>query len=350
MKHIFSLSVCLALIFTALIGSMAQAQTSYSFHDLGTLGGPYSYANAVNYTAQVVGAAMWSRTGSDLTRDVHAFYWSSTTGMRDLGTLGGRSSIANSINNAGEVVGRAEYDPTVFAYHAFYWTTATGTLDLNTFLSPADRATWTLVYANDINDNHQVVGVASVSVNGTTESHNYMLDIISGTLTDLGTAGAQSINNAGQIVGGSTLYNGGFPLISLSPLGARDINNTGAIVGELSNGDAGYRAPDGTLIDLGRFATGVGTQSVAYSINNATTPVIVGMSSASTKQGPVPCAFRWRPGDAAITNLNSMVTNLGKYVLRDARGVSDTGCIAGAANNSSTYSLINEHAYLLTPQ
>jgi probable HAF family extracellular repeat protein len=32
---------------------------------------------------------------------VHAFLWSSTSGMQDLGSLGGGGSYANGINNAG---------------------------------------------------------------------------------------------------------------------------------------------------------------------------------------------------------------------------------------------------------
>lgn len=343
--NVLKSALALALMFTS--GLASQAQTSYSFRDLGTLGGPYSYPNGVNSAAQVVGAAMWSPKGSNLTRDVHAFFWSASTGMRDLGTLGGLSSIANSINSGGEVVGQAEYNPAVFDYHAFYWTSGTGLVDLNSLLDPTLRTTWTLQTARDINDNHQIVGIASVNNSGTMEQHSYRLDLSNNTLTDLGTGfGAVSLNAVGQIVGGGYLYNSGFPLISLSPMSATQINNAGAMSGTVNTYNAAYRAPNGTITDLGRFG---GSQSHALSINNALTPVVVGMSDIIIKNVQYIRAFRWRPGDASLTNLNNITTNLGKNVLRYATKVSDTGYIVGRANSTNFESPLNDHAYLLTP-
>ena len=76
--------------------------------DLGTLGGDWSEATAVNEWGLIVG---WSRTA---TGAIHAFVWDGA-GMKDLGTLpGGTESWALGANNRGQIVG--------------YATTATGQL------------------------------------------------------------------------------------------------------------------------------------------------------------------------------------------------------------------------------
>ena len=70
--------------------------------DLGTLGGSYSYASAVNDSGQVVG---YSGTAGSFAS--HAFSWTQKGGMVDLGTLGGSDgySSASAVNDSGQVVG-----------------------------------------------------------------------------------------------------------------------------------------------------------------------------------------------------------------------------------------------------
>lgn len=71
-------------------------------HDLGTLGGSTSSANAVNDDNVVVG-------GSLIAGDAvgHAFVWRAGV-MKDIGTLGGPASLASDVNRAGVVVGSAQ--------------------------------------------------------------------------------------------------------------------------------------------------------------------------------------------------------------------------------------------------
>jgi probable HAF family extracellular repeat protein len=69
--------------------------------DLGTLGGLFSEAHAINSSTMVVGSSL-NEEGV-----YRAFSWFDGT-MTDLGTLGGVSSEAWDINNAGQIVGWAQ--------------------------------------------------------------------------------------------------------------------------------------------------------------------------------------------------------------------------------------------------
>jgi probable HAF family extracellular repeat protein len=72
--------------------------------DLGTVGGPASFAYSVNVRGEVVGFSIpASDTGGGLPT-LHAFVWWEGS-MRDLGTLGGAFSEAMDINDQGDIVG-----------------------------------------------------------------------------------------------------------------------------------------------------------------------------------------------------------------------------------------------------
>jgi probable HAF family extracellular repeat protein len=79
-----------------------QQPSRYVVTDLGTLGGTFAAANAVNNRGWVVG---FSTLQGDL---VGRAFLSRNGGMTNLGTLGGPNSSAAFLNERGEVTGSAE--------------------------------------------------------------------------------------------------------------------------------------------------------------------------------------------------------------------------------------------------
>jgi probable HAF family extracellular repeat protein len=124
--------------------------------DLGTLGGSTSSINDNNNLAQAVGASMIE--GDKTWR---ATLWNGTT-ITELPSLGGTGTfaMATSINNLGDIVGQVENG------HATLWKDGQ-VIDLNDFL-PADlvAAGWILNNAGDINDDGVIVGGAFNPLNG----------------------------------------------------------------------------------------------------------------------------------------------------------------------------------------
>lgn len=199
--------------------------------DLGSLGGKFSDAKAINDKGQIIGSA---RTGEGKWR---AFLFDRVHGMRALGTLGGRSSYGMAINQQGVAVGFA--DTGNDQWHAFV-ETADGTLkDLGTLGGKVS-------YASGINSHGQVVGTAALPDGW---RHAFLYDPVDG-MVDLGTLGgrlssATAINDHGVIVGASEtkdrrwhafVYDGK----SMVDLGAKigygdsfanDINSAGHVVG-----------------------------------------------------------------------------------------------------------------------
>ena len=127
----FTSAVLLAV--AGIATTAARAQTSYSFRDLGTLGGTFSIALGVNNQGQVVGYSFLPG-GTSTSRDEHAFYWANGV-MTDMGTLpGGTWADAYAINNLGEVIGRAQIPSAGNEDRAFYWNNQNRTMvNLNTY-------------------------------------------------------------------------------------------------------------------------------------------------------------------------------------------------------------------------
>jgi probable HAF family extracellular repeat protein len=119
----------------------------------------------------------------------YAFAWDATTGLRSLGTLGGTYSVAHAINNLGQIVGRSR---TADAHdRAFLWDPVKGFTNLGSRNSSSE--------AFDVNDRGQVVG--ETTGNGSQSFIWTAFDgmqIISGSSLF---SSASGINNLGQVVG-----------------------------------------------------------------------------------------------------------------------------------------------------
>src|SRR5262249_1459911 len=133
----------------------------------------------------------------------HAFVWHNGT-MSDIGTLGGDYSTAIAINRAGKTVGWSNLASTTDPYntpvHATLWfngkTTDLGPLPACTFSD-----------ARDINESGPIAGNSNSTPQGLDRAHiQRAVTWIDGKIRDIGTLGGPSsaaygINNAGQIVG-----------------------------------------------------------------------------------------------------------------------------------------------------
>ena len=160
--------------------------------DLGTLGGKNSQAFNLNAGGQVVGTAQVT------SGERHAFVWNRGR-LRDLGTLpNAKYSAAYGINKAGDIVGVSAFDG--LNNHAVLWRKGKIS-DLGVLPNGSGS------FARAINDRGQIVGFGRIE----DDTHAFLYE--NGKMNDLGTLGkdpsnANSINNAGEIVGASAIKGG----------------------------------------------------------------------------------------------------------------------------------------------
>ena len=170
--------------------------------DLGTLGGPESFAEFVNERGQVAGFSFTNSTPNPVTGvpTVHPFLWENGK-MTDLGSLGGtlagygNFNMLGGFNNRGELVGSSTlagdqiFDP-------FLWN-GEKLIDLNTDTMGGNPLT-----ANAINDAGDVVGGGAFP-NRPFDAYLWK----NGVATDLGTLDGDcysegwAINSDSQVVG-----------------------------------------------------------------------------------------------------------------------------------------------------
>jgi probable HAF family extracellular repeat protein len=124
--------------------------------DLGTLGGSRSEAYDVNDAGVVVG---WSEISSDLDSGAPSRPFAYRDGhLVDLGSLGGDWGYARALNNAGVIVGASDLVTDMgWGYHAFIYLDG-HMVDLNTLVTGANG--WEIIDARDINDAGQILGRA----------------------------------------------------------------------------------------------------------------------------------------------------------------------------------------------
>jgi probable HAF family extracellular repeat protein len=278
-------SLCLA--------PLASAEPRVDLIGLGTLGGYFSEAYAINSSGQVVGQAV---TLGNATQ--HAFLYADSA-LQDLGTLGGNNSYARGINAGGQVVGYSVTSDYT-AEHAFL--TQGGVMrDLGTL---GGSHSW----AQGINASGQVVGYANTSGNAATRAFLYS----GGSMRDLGTLGggysaAYGINASGQVVGNALtsgdavqhafLYSGG-TMRDLGTLGggfsqALAINDSGQVVGySNTSGNAATHAflySGGSMQDLGtlggHFSQALGINATGQVVGTAYTTDNLAQHAALWKDG-----------------------------------------------------------------
>ena len=189
--------------------------------DLGTLGGAYAQAFAINDSGFITGNSQLRATD---TQAIHAFLSPSplgagAIGMRDLGTLGGPFSYGMAINAKNHVVGYSAINKVDSRVHAF-WFDGTGMKDLGS-LAPNSSKLEDQSVALGVNSSDMVVGYSylpAINANtdpavqpGTSPIRQVAFVWSQGRMTDLnkliGTAAetyhlnsAMAINDNGQIV------------------------------------------------------------------------------------------------------------------------------------------------------
>lgn len=178
--------------------------SSGSMQDLGTLPGyNHSFGKAINGGGQVAGLlANWVLFGEIRGYYGHAFVYSGGT-LNDLGTLGGEYSQANAVNGPGHVAGWAQPAGTTSS-HACLWK-GTSPIDLGTILS--DDAGYSS--ANAVNGLDEVAGYSVTRHGGqhaVIANTDMMLDlnafVPAGSGIELNSA--TGINDAGQVCGYAT--------------------------------------------------------------------------------------------------------------------------------------------------
>ena len=272
----------LKVVITAVIATLlpafeqhtgAQAPASpnrYRIIDLGTLGGTFSRARAINNRGEIAGESLLPDDG-----DVTAFYWKGGQIRQitpyDPAAVG--SSSGRAINNSGVIVGH--YDPSSFPNtpptQAFRYDSATDTLS---FLSA--------INALDINDAGQILA----------RNPNGEAFILGGA--NPANFNANSLNASGEMVGSSTLIGVGsflykqgqlFPIPDTA-FGAGYLNDSRQIVGTV-------------LVDLGIFGLRSRVRLLTYDASDSPTFTTVLTYPPLTSLGSA------RP--SAINNLGQIV-------------------------------------------
>lgn len=279
-----------------------------SFSSLSTLGGSYAESQGINDSDMVVG---WSHNGSGKRR---AFRWTSGGGMVDLGTVSGRTdSEALSVNSSSEIVGTVmNFGSPPSTRLAFLYLPADA-YTLTSGMNSLGTLGGTQSVATDINNSGRVVGGAQ-NAGGNYRPFRWN----SGTMTDLGTLGGDSVYPDHR---------------------AEAVNSSGNIVGRSYTAGAAARAfywNGTTMANLG-VLTG-GTESWAFGINDSN--VVVGTSNVT---GGAFHAFVYDTTNG-LRDLNNLIAGGSGWTLIRATDINNEGFITGWGTNGSG----DTRAFMLT--
>jgi probable HAF family extracellular repeat protein len=207
--------------------------------DLGVLTGQrYSRANGINATGQVVGYSGQERDGN-VSR---AFVWTNGTGMTDIGTLGGAYAQANAINDAGYITGASQTQGMGFMVttHAFIYQLPADPYPRRARMADLGVLGGLSSYGMAINNYNHVVGYSTIAANDE-RVHAFLHDGVK--MIDLGSLGgpgnqwgtdvsvALGVNNYDQVVGYTYLPAvGGMPIQQVAFLWRRGVNGSGQMI------------------------------------------------------------------------------------------------------------------------
>lgn len=317
MKRYWLANVAGLLFLISAIPERTAAQVSYTITDLGTLGGNNSIPFWITNTGEVVGVSETGQFDASGNPINHAFRWAGGP-LEDLKTLGGNNSFATGANAEGQAAGIADVSGGLTS-HAFLWHAGSIT-DLGALNGPNGFS-----FASLVNDAGQVVGGSTTADGG--------FDAVvwnRGVLEDLGTlpcptggcaSQANGVNNHGQIVGGSQVSD----------------------VPDLTLGFPPYHATlwsGGTILDLGAGPNG-SIGSFAFNINNKS-QVVGRFAPPDPVEGAVARAFLWESG---------VMHNLGVPAgfgddNSEANSLNDNGQIVGDSGVGFVESYAPNHALL----
>ena len=207
--------------------------------DLGVLKGQvYSRANGINAMGQVVGYSGLQRDSAES----RAFMWTGQTGMIDIGTLGGAYAQAYAINDAGYVTGASQTQgmgPMVTT-HAFIYQLPTAPFRRYYRMVDLGVLGGLSSYGMAINNYNHVVGYSTISTKDD-RVHAFLHD--GKSMIDLGSLGgpgnrwgsdfsvALGINNYDQVVGYTYLLAvGEMPIQQVAFLWSRNSDGSGQMV------------------------------------------------------------------------------------------------------------------------
>jgi len=325
------------------IGSSVSARVEIT--DLGTLGGQWSDAYAINDLGQVVGLSQTAGGSS------HTFLYDNGN-MIDLYPLNGQDSEPMGINNFGQVASGVIANDGIY-YPAVY-DTHTGNIMIPGSLGGVNPG-GIAGAAMAINSSGQVVGYSYVPSG---EWHAFFYD--KGVMQDIGClpnetgvcySYAIDINNRGQVVGGTGsdhafLYSNG-AMTQIEPADssagrAYSINNQGQVVGyyyNQSNVGRAFLYSQGVFTRIGPVDS---PYTVAFDINER--GQVVGstwvVDNNSCRECFAPRAFLYENG--VLTNLNTLLPSGSEWKLVYAFGINDQGKIIGQGLIHGEY-----HAFLL---
>ncbi len=366
------IAITLLVAFAFSVRSVAQNQqkspANYVVTNLGTLGGSSASANGINNEGLVAGSA-----GLAGDQNEHAALWFFGIEI-DLGTLGGPNSFANlAPNDLGQVAGGSDTttpDPLGTDFCGF------GTqLICRPFVWALGRKTTLPIlggnnaYAQSINNAGQVVGQSEKSLQdssctplGALEREAVIWSPGKHTVQELPPlpgdpdALALAINGRGQVAGASgncsninthaVLWTnskvkdlGNFGGNSFNA--SMDVNNNGDVAGVASFPDSTFHAflwHDNVLSDLGTVPGD--TFSIAVGVNDERQ--VVGLScDADFDCG----AFLWQ--DGVMTDLNTLIPANSTLFLISGGSINDLGEIVGQAFDENSGDV---PAFLAVPQ